>query len=117
MSNNESTAAVDSDKNYSEDQVKFLIDNAPWNLEKARAFEGELEHGWRSIVAKVKNLDIQYDSKPPPVKKPHKVTKAELVAMLAKRLDRDLTGLEKATAAAINAVINGVQHIMAESVD
>lgn len=109
MSNDQTVTAED--KNYSVVQVAFLRDNAPWNLEKAKAFEEEVGHGWRSIIAKCGTEKIQYDAKPPPTKKVAKVTKAELVAMVAKRLDRDLSGLEKAPAIAIVNLINGLDHI------
>jgi len=99
------------DQNYTAKQVQILRDNAPLNLEIAKSLEESVSHGWRSIIAKCKSAGIEYVSKPAPVKKPHKVTKEELVKLLAKSLDRDLTGLEKAPASAINAVINGVDHL------
>jgi len=99
--------------NYTEKQVAALIAAAPLDLASARAivktdlFKGK---SYQSIIAKCKTEGIEYIKLAPPTKKPAKVTKAELVAMIAKRLDRNLDGLEKATSKALLAVLNGVQH-------
>lgn len=102
---------VATEKNYSKEQEQILKDNAPMNLEKARALEEAVGHSWSSIIAKCKHLGVEYISKPKPTKKVAKVTKAELAAQIAERLDRNLDGLDKAPAKALVNLINGIDHL------
>jgi len=99
--------------NYSKEQEQAIIDSSPLCLETAKALGASFTpaKSYRSIIAKAKSLDCEYISKPPPAKKVAKVTKQELVDIIAKSLDRDLNGLEKATSSALVAVINGIDHL------
>lgn len=84
------------------------------NLASAKFFADKFGKSYQSVIAKIKNLDLGYDRKPAPRKKAVQTTKAELVEVIAKRLDRDMTGLEKSTRGALLLLINGLDHAIPE---
>lgn len=84
------------------------------NLASAKAFAEKFGKSYQSVISKIKNLELAYDTKPAPRKKAVQATKSDLVDQVQKMLDRDLSGLEKANRAAILALINGIQHVMPE---
>ena len=98
--------------NYRKEQIEALTKASPLDLESAKVIAESMGKSHRSVIAKVKSLGLVYNCKPAPQKKPSKTTKAELVSQISGYLDRDVTGLDKATSAALLAVINGIQHLM-----
>jgi DNA repair exonuclease SbcCD nuclease subunit len=100
------TAAV----NYTAEMVQQLHDAAPLNLEKAKALGLTMGRSYRSIIAKAKREEIAYEVKAPVAKKkPTVKTKVETVAIIATALNVDtLAGLEKATGAALNDLLDAI---------
>jgi hypothetical protein len=94
-------AVAEKAKNYSAAQVQTLVDNAPFDLEKAKIVGLELGKSPRSIIAKCLSEGIEYNSKPAPAKREAVETKAEVVAEIETALGLTLGGLEKATAKAL----------------
>jgi len=88
--------------NYSAEQEAEIKAAAPLNLDKAKALAEKMGKSYRSVIAKAKSLDVPYESKPAPTKRPVQITKVELVAEISKSLSgAKLDGLEKATTAAL----------------
>ena len=88
--------------NYTPEMVAILKANAPIDYAKAQELATQLERGARSIIAKCKREGIEYISKPAPAKKKAAPSKADLVGAIARAVDADdLSGLEKATGAAL----------------
>lgn len=118
---NETKAVADKAKNYSAEQEKYLVDNSPLDLQAARdltktdLFAGK---SYRSIIAKIKSLGLEYKVKPAPTKKIAPVTKAQLVGMISDSLETDnpLTGLDKATAGALLNLLKSIADITGEAV-
>ena len=98
--------------NYTPSMVTELQSQA-WDYESALAF-GEA-HGLsvRSVIAKIKTLDLDYTPKVKTVSTAGpRVTKADIVAAIAKALAADpdeLEGLSKADAKALNALFMAIQ--------
>ena len=99
-----------SEVNYTESQVAELTNLAPMNYEQAKAW-GQL-HGksGRTVVSKIKSLDLAYTPKPAPEPKAKEVTKAEIVKMIEAKLaaDTKLAGLEKATVKALTDLFDAI---------
>ena len=108
--NNPTVTPPEKAKNYSDAQVKILTDASPFDLAQAKIFGTDMGKSYQSIIAKVKNLGLEYTSKPAPRKKAVQATKTELVAIIAKRIDRNMLGLEKSTRGALLLLINGLDH-------
>lgn len=106
MSNSEKVVVP----NYSKKQVSELENFGTHNLESAKFFAEKFGKSYQSIISKVKNLDLDYEKKAPPVKKAVQTTKTELVSMLEAKLDRNLDGLSGATRNSLLQLINGVAH-------
>ena len=100
MSNTDK-AAAEKAKNYSAEQEARIVECAPLNLEIAKQLATELGKTYRSIIAKALSLGVDYVSKPPVAKREAVETKAEIVADIAKQLDVNLSGLDKATVKAL----------------
>jgi hypothetical protein len=124
---NTSKKPVEKAKNYSDAQVQYLIDNSPFDLAKAKE-TAELDlfkdKSHQSIIAKVKNLDLEYIPKPAPRKKKVQATKVELVGRVQKLLNLDdscpnhvLDGLEQSTRGALLKLINMIQHAIPPKVE
>ena len=97
------------DRNYTVVQEAELTSGAPWNYESAKAWGEANGKSGRSVVAKVLSLNLEYIRKPAPVKRPKDVTKAELVAEIATKLEvADLSGLEKATVKALIDLLGAI---------
>lgn len=86
------------------------VEGTNHNLASAKLFAAKFGKSYQSVIAKIKNLDLAYDKKPAPRKKAVQTTKVELVALIQKRLDRNLDGLEKSTRGALLLLINGLDH-------
>jgi hypothetical protein len=93
--------------NYTVKLEALLTALAPVTYKEAVAFG--LEHGksTRSVISKVGHMGLDYLPKVVPAKRPKGVTKAELNAEIAVRLglEAPITGLDKATMAALKAVV------------
>lgn len=91
-------------KNYTAEQEQILTDSAPVSFEDCQQFAVDFGKTPRSVIAKVKQLGLEYIPKAKPSKKVSKGdTKAELVRKIEAELDSAdyLGGLEKATASAL----------------
>lgn len=89
---------------YSDSMIRAIRAQAPLNLEKAHALGAELGVSYRSIIAKAKQLGVEYVSKAPVAKKAHKATKADICQVISARLGCDMSGLEKADYATLDAL-------------
>ena len=94
--------------NYSNSMVTALQSQS-WDYESASAFAAEHNLSVRSVISKIKNLDLDYTPKPTTVSTAGpRVVKADIVASIAKALDADpdaLAGLAKADARALKALL------------
>lgn len=91
-------------KNYSAEQEAELVSASPVSYEMCCEFADDWDKSPRSVIAKVKQLGIEYIPKAKPSKKVSKGdTKAQLVEKIEKELDSSdyFSGLEKATASAL----------------
>lgn len=103
--------------NYSKAQEQILRDASPFDLAGAKVLAEQLGKSWQSIVSKAKHLELEYIPKPAPRKKAVQTTKAELVQIVQKRLDRNLEGLEKAPRLVLLLLINGLDHAIPVKVE
>ena len=95
---------------YTAKQEAALTSAAPVTYVEAAEFGVEFGKSTRSVIAKVKSLDLDYICKVIPAKKATGPTKAELVAEITVRLTRtagapNLVGLEKATVGALTTLV------------
>lgn len=99
---------------YTVEQVAVLTkaaEKGPITYAKACEIAGEIGMSQRSVVAKIKSLDLAYEPKPTEPKRPKGLTKADLVATIKARLDKedlDLKGLEKATSQALAKLVEAL---------
>ena len=100
--------------NYTKEQEKIISDSAPLDWEKAKVLAEQFGKSAQSVVSKCKSMKVEYICKPAPVKKAKETTKTELVERIAKIVDRDCNGLDKATRSALLALENGLRHLVAE---
>lgn len=103
--------------NYTSAQVTQVTEACPLDWAGAKALGLIMGKSPQSIVSKIKNLGLEYIAKPAPRKKAVQDTKVELVASIQKMIDRDLSGLEKASRAAILNLQNGVLHLVPAKVE
>jgi len=98
--------------NYTPSMVTALQSQS-WDYESASAFASEHNLSVRSVIAKIKNLDLDYTPKPKTVSTAGpRVVKADIVAAIAKALDADpdeLEGLSKADARALSALLMAIR--------
>ena len=89
------------------------LQSQSWDYESASAFASEHNLRVRSIISKIKNLDLDYTPKVKTVSTAGpRVVKADLVDAIAKALDADpdaLAGLSKADTRALNALLMAIQ--------
>lgn len=90
---------------YTEQMEKVVRDAAPLDLEKAKAVGAEIGMSYRSVIAKAKQLGVEYVAKPAPVRKAKETTKADMVKELEGIFGRDLDGLEKAPKAVLAGLV------------
>jgi len=97
------------DINYTPEMVATIKAAQPLDLAKAKALGAALDRGYRSIIAKAKREGFDYISKPAPAKKKAAPNKADMVAAICAALDMpDCSGLEKATGAALNNLLENL---------
>jgi len=98
--------------NYTPSMVTALQSQS-WDYESASAFASEHNLSVRSVIAKIKNLDLDYTPKPKTVSTAGpRVVKADIVAAIAKALDADpdeLEGLSKADGRALSALLMAIR--------
>lgn len=98
--------------NYSKAQVLAISEPATMDWASAKVIGIAIGKSPQSVVSKRKSLELAYTPKPAPRKKAIQSTKIELAAQIQKLIDRDVSGLEKASRQAILNVLNGVQHLI-----
>ena len=101
---------------YTDKQVAALQNAAKQHGTLNGALAGqladELGQSKRSVIAKIKSLDLPYEVAKKPIKGTRATTKAEYVAAIAKALDADATdlaGLEKATALGLSRLLAAIR--------
>ena len=103
------TASTDTTVNYTPEMEAAIVAASPLNLESAKALGATMDRSYRSIIAKAKNLGMDYISKPAPTKKPKGETKADIVRDIEMLLAGvSLDGLEKAPASALKKVRDNI---------
>ena len=94
--------------NYTEAQVKALRDASPVTLAVAKQFAADWNKSVKSIVAKSVSMGA-YKAAERAERKGAKLTKADLVAAIAKATDAEsLAGLEKAPAVALSNLLAAI---------
>ena len=97
--------------NYSNSMV-LALQSQSWDYESASAFAAEHNLSVRSVISKIKNLDLDYTPKPKTVSTAGpRVVKADIVDAITKALDADpdsLAGLAKADARALSALLMAI---------
>ena len=91
--------------NYTDEMVAKLREAAPMDYAKAKALAPIIGRSAKSIVSKCKSEGIEYISQPAPVKKVAPRTKAQTLALIEREVGIELTGLDKAPAAALVKVL------------
>lgn len=81
---------------YTPEMEQVVTEAAPLDLASAKVVGEKIGKSYRSVIAKAKQLGLEYVAKPAPAKKPKEVTKAEMVTELEGIFGRSLAGLEKA---------------------
>lgn len=97
--------------NYSQSMVAELTKKGSWSFAEAEAFASRFNLSTRSVVSKIKSLDLDYTPKPKALAQP-RIRKADTVAAIAKALCTDsdsLAGLAKADAAALSALLMAIE--------
>ena len=92
---------------YTKDMVATMENKGAWTFAEAEAFAQTHGLSTRSVVSKLKSLDLPYTPKPKAAAKPRS-RKADTVESIAKALDTSsdaIAGLAKADAAALNALL------------
>lgn len=93
---------------YTEAMERAVREAAPLTLESAKEVAGEIGVSYRSVIAKAKQLGVEYIPRPAKVAKSKGPTKLELVAEIAEASgigEAALVGLEKAPKAALEALV------------
>ena len=89
----------------------FAEENGTITYADAVDFHDEFGKSTRSVISKIKSLDLPYTPKPVPVKRPQGLTKAQVVDLIANATNTDvavLAGLDKATASALSNLLTAV---------
>ena len=98
--------------NYSTSMVTALQSQS-WDYESASAFASEHNLSVRSVISKIKSLELDYTPKPKTVSTSGpRVVKADIVDSIAKALDADadeLAGLAKADGRALSALLMSIR--------
>ena len=87
-----------------------LMASAPLNLAKAQALASEFGSvTYRSVIAKAKQLGVEYESKAPAAKKPQGITKEKLCLEIAAFGIDNASELKPASFAALESLLNHLQ--------
>lgn len=97
---------------YSDKEVAVITkaaeDNGSITFEMATELARQLYKTPRSVIAKIKQLDLPYTPKPKAPKREKGMTKADLIAKIAENVGVDASefdGLSKATAKALGRLV------------
>jgi len=107
-------SAKEKTPNYSAEQIAVIEAAAaagPIDGNVAEKIGKEIGKTKRSVISKVKSMEIEYVSAVRPVKGTRSVTKQEMVDQIADFIGTDsaiLSGLQKATAASLKALLEQV---------
>jgi len=97
---------------YTSTMVTALQSQA-WDYDSASAFASEHNLTVRSVIAKIKNLGLDYTPKPKTVSASGpRIAKADIVSAIAKALDADpdsIAGLAKADGRALSALLMAIR--------
>ena len=99
---------------YTPEQVSALTQAAtvaPFNQARATEFAEQFGFSSRSVIAKVKSLDLPYEVKAKPAAKKAAASKADIVSAIEKAVDADdgsLNGLVKAPMSALSALFANI---------
>lgn len=90
--------------------VKTVEENGKITYEDAVRIGAEIGKSHKSVISKVKSMDLPYECKPTEPKRPKGLTKKDLVASIQARIgkDVDLNGLEKATSQALGHLLEAL---------
>ena len=91
---------------YTPEMEKAVRDAAPLDLAKAKAVGEQIGMSYRSVIAKTKQLGLEYIAQPAPVRKAKEPTKLELVGELEGIFGRSLDGLEKAPKSVLESMLS-----------
>lgn len=94
--------------NYTPEQEAAIRAASPLDIDKAKALADQIGKSWRSVIAKAKSMDLPYQAKPAPAKRPKGLTKAELVSQIEIATGANLSGLEKATGQALARLLESL---------
>ena len=100
--------------NYTDDMVQQMREAAPLNYEKAEVLAELLNKNVRSIIAKAKKENIEYEAKKPAAKKRTEMTKAEMtlqIIQLGNFPAKALAGLEKSPVLALKTLLDFMQSL------
>lgn len=92
--------------NYTDAMVARMRESAPLNKDKAAALAAEFGKTTRSIIAKAKRENIEYQNAEPAKKRPKGATKADMVAAIEAKLNAKLDGLSKAPSATLDTLLS-----------
>lgn len=95
--------------NYTEAQEAIIRAAAPLDMDSAREIAGQIGKSHRSVIAKAKNMGVEYRSKPKPQKRVGGMQKTEMVEKIGEQLGGvDLTGLEKSPSRSLATLLEAV---------
>ena len=104
---------------YTEKETAVLLaEETPITYARAGVLAEELGKSHRSVISKIKSLELDYEPKPVAPKRPQGKTKAELVAEVESHFGAEsgsLAGLEKATGLGLAALLAVVTESATES--
>ena len=84
---------------YTPTMIAAMEAAQPLNLEKAKDLASDLNVSYRSVIAKAKQLGLEYQNAQPAAKRPKGVTKASLVADISEAIGESVDSLAKANMA------------------
>ena len=97
---------------YTEKMVATLRAQKSWTFAQAEAFASANDLSTRSVVSKIKSLDLAYEPKPKAAAKGPRIRKADLVAGVAKGLAinvESIEGLAKADTRSLSALLMAIE--------
>jgi exonuclease V gamma subunit len=90
---------------YTNQMIEKIEKAQPLNLAIAKELASDLGVTYRSIISKAKQMGFSYQAKAPAMKKESKTTKSEMVLEIAKILDCEFIGLDKANISDLETLI------------
>ena len=93
---------------YSASETAAIVAASPLTYERALELASELGKTHRSVIAKAKQMGVDYVPKAKPAKRPKGVTKADLVSAISARLGVGLDGLETAKMQTLETLLDAI---------